>query len=311
MPARYLSLQRNGELRPRAEQVWQMLKECRLCPHECGVNRLAGEIGVCQTGERAVVASFNPHYGEETPLVGVGGSGTVFFAHCNLQCCFCQNYEISQYAEGRSASYEDLAAMMLQLQSQGCHNINFVSPSHVVAQIMMALAIAAERGLRVPLVYNCGGYDRVETLQLLAGVFDIYMPDMKYANDDVAWHLSGIEDYVAVNHAAVREMHRQVGVLTTDDRGVATQGVIIRHLVLPGGLAGTGEMAEFLVREISPDTFVNLMDQYRPAYLARDYPHLDRRLTEKEYQEALARAREAGLHNFASGASRIDLMELI
>jgi putative pyruvate formate lyase activating enzyme len=249
----------------------------------------------CSTGERAIVSSYGPHFGEENPLVGTGGSGTIFFAWCNLKCQYCQNYDISQRGVGHEVEPEELARMMLSLQSQGCHNVNFVSPSHVVPQILAGLLIAAEAGLRLPLVYNTGGFDSLETLKLLDGVVDIYMPDMKYADSNVARRFSKISNYPAVNQAAVKEMHRQTGDLTMDDRGVAQRGLLIRHLVLPDGLAGTPEIVRFLRDEISPNTYINVMAQYRPCYRAHDLPPLDRRISNDEYAEAVRLAQEAGL----------------
>ncbi|MGQ9625803.1 MAG: radical SAM protein [Anaerolineae bacterium] len=294
-----------GELRSRVEDAYARLESCQICPRACGVNRRKGDLGVCRTGERAVVSSFNPHFGEEAPLVGRGGSGTIFFTNCNLKCQFCQNYEISQLGHGREVEPEDLATMMLHLQNQGCHNINFVSPTHVVPQILAGVLIAAEAGLRVPLVYNTGGYDAFETLALLDGIFDIYMPDMKYASDEVARKYSKVENYPAVNRAAVREMHRQVGDLVLDSRGVAQRGLLVRHLVLPEGLAGTPEIVRFLAEEISPNTYLNLMDQYRPCYKAHEYPPLNRRITRQEFEEAVRLAEEAGLTRLDNKQARL------
>ncbi len=304
--AAYLKLLRSGELKRRAAKAYARLEACDLCARECGVNRrgvnrrgvnrrLYPEKAGCRTGERAVVASYGPHFGEEDPLVGRGGSGTIFFAWCNLRCRFCQNYEISQLGQGREVEPEELARMMLDLQRQGCHNINFVSPSHVVPQILAGLLIAAEAGLHLPLVYNTGGYDSPATLALLDGVVDIYMPDMKYADADVARRFSGVANYPAVNRAAVKEMHRQVGDLTMDEQGIAQRGLLVRHLVLPEGLAGTGEIVRFLRDEVSPNTYINVMAQYRPRYRAHDLPPLDRPITDREYAEAVRLAQEAGL----------------
>jgi putative pyruvate formate lyase activating enzyme len=241
------------------------------CPRSCRVDRIAGERGVCGIGALAQVASYGPHFGEEAPLVGRGGSGTIFFAGCNLGCVFCQNYDISQPLRDHpewEATAEEIARMMLGLQSMGCENINFVSPSHVVPQILAALVVAAGEGLRLPLVYNSGGYDALHTLRLLDGVVDIYMPDMKYSDDRVGQPLSGVRDYVARNRAAVLEMHRQVGDLELDERGVARRGLLVRHLVLPDGLAGTADVARFLADEVSRNTYINVMNQYRPAHKA-------------------------------------------
>jgi len=294
--AAYLKLYRSGELKERVTEAYHRLESCNICARECGVNRRESAKGAaCRTGERAIVSSYAPHFGEEAPLVGRGGSGTIFFSWCNLMCQFCQNYEISQLGHGQEVEPENLAAMMLRLQGMGCHNINFVSPSHVVPQILAGLLIATEAGLRLPLVYNTGGYDSLETLKLLDGIVDIYMPDMKYADQAVARRCSKVENYPAVNQAAVKEMHRQVGNLITDERGIALRGLLIRHLVLPEGLAGTGEIVRFLSQEISPNTYLNVMDQYRPCYKANELSSLDRRLTRQEYNEAVQVALDAGL----------------
>jgi putative pyruvate formate lyase activating enzyme len=266
----YLALHGSGELAERARKAQALLRRCVVCPRNCRVDRATGELGVCHTGALARVASYGPHFGEEAPLVGRGGSGTIFFAGCNLACVFCQNHDISQPEHDRpewEATSEQIARMMLSLQATGCENINFVSPSHVVPQILAALAVAAMDGLRLPLVYNSGGYDSLHTLRLLDGVVDIYMPDLKYGDDRVGRPLSGVHDYVARNRAAVLEMHRQVGDLQVDERGVAYRGLLVRHLVLPGGLAGTAVVARFLAGEVSLDTYVNVMDQYHPAHL--------------------------------------------
>ncbi len=292
----YLQLLRSGELKRRVAEAYARLEACDICARECGVNRrLSAEGAGCHTGERPIVSSYGPHFGEEEPLVGRGGSGTIFFSWCNLRCQFCQNYEISQMGIGHEVEPEDLAKMMLSLQSQGCHNINFVSPSHVVAQILAGLLIAAEAGLRLPLVYNTGGYDSLKTLALLDGVVDIYMPDMKYADAEAAHRFSRIRNYPAVNQAAVKEMHRQVGDLTMDDRGVAQRGLLVRHLVLPDGLAGTTEIVRFLRDKVSPNTYINVMAQYRPCFRAHELPPLDRRPTHEEYAAAVQSAQNAGL----------------
>jgi len=292
----YVALLRSGELKRRVAEAYARLEACDICARECGVNRRESAEGAgCRTGERAVVSSAGPHFGEEDPLVGSGGSGTIFFSWCNLRCQFCQNAEISQLGHGREVEPEDLARMMLSLQSQGCHNINFVSPSHVVPQILAGLLIAAEAGLRLPLVYNTGGYDSLRTLALLDGVVDIYMPDMKYADADAARRCSKIANYPAVNQAAVREMHRQVGDLATDERGVAQRGLLVRHLVLPEGLAGTAEIVEFLCDQVSAETYINVMAQYRPCFHAHEMPPLDRPVNRAEYARAVRLAEQAGL----------------
>jgi len=298
----YLQLWRNGELKQRAEEAYARLEACDICARECGVNRRRlsyrreGAKGAgCHTADRAVVASYGPHFGEEAPLVGRGGSGTIFFAWCNLRCQFCQNHDISQSGHGREVEPEELARMMLGLQDQGCHNINLVSPSHVVPQILLALLIAAQAGLRLPLVYNTGGYDSLRTLALLDGVVDIYMPDMKYADPDVGRRFSRVADYPAVNQAAVREMQRQVGDLTMDERGIARRGLLVRHLVLPEGLAGTAEIVEFLCDQVSAETYINVMAQYRPCFHAHEMPPLDRPVNREEYARAVRLAEQAGL----------------
>ena len=297
----YIALHENGELQHRVVQAYELLSACRLCVWECRVDRRAGKLGICRTGERARLASYGPHLGEEDPLRGWHGSGTIFFAQCNLRCQYCQNADISQNDAGTEVEPEDLAAAMLDLQAAGCHNINFVSPSHVVPQILAAVQIATIAGLRLPLVYNTGGYDALETLRLLDGVIDIYMPDMKYASAQIARHYSKVREYPRANQDAVREMHRQVGDLQLDEHGIARRGLLVRHLVLPNNLAGTQDVVRFLAQEISPDTYLNLMDQYRPSYNARLFPKLNRRIKPEEYQEALQAAQEAGLHRFDKG----------
>lgn len=305
----YLALHRSGELQRRVAVAYERLRECDLCARECRVDRRRGEVGSCNTGERAVVCSYHAHFGEEDPLVGSHGSGTIFFSWCNLQCQYCQNYDISQMGTGREVEPEALAAMMLRLQAESCHNINFVSPSHVVAQILAGVLIAAEAGLRLPLVYNSGGYDSMATLRLLDTVFDIYMPDMKYADEAVARKYSKVKNYPAVNQAAVKEMHRQVGDLALDERGVALSGLLVRHLVLPNDLAGTAAITRFLAQEVSKDTYINVMDQYRPCYRADEYPDLNRRLTRAEYEEAVGAVRAAGLWRLDE--RRVRLFQLV
>lgn len=292
----YLALRRTGELAARAARAHARLADCDLCARFCHVDRLKGIAGaVCRTGERARVHSHGPHFGEEDPLRGTRGSGTIFFSWCSLRCDFCQNWTISQKGEGDEVEPEVLAAQMLELQAQGCHNINLVTPSHVVAQILAALEIAAGRGLALPLVYNTGGYDSLPALELLDGVVDIYMPDMKYGDSGTARRYSHAKDYREVNQAAVREMHRQVGDLVLDEHGIAVRGLLVRHLVLPGGLAGTAGVLEFLGREISRETYLNLMDQYRPCYRAEEIEPLSRRISPAEWNQALALADAYGL----------------
>lgn len=290
----YVSLQRTGELAKRASHARERERACDLCARYCRVDR-AERLGGCRTGLKARVASWGPHHGEENPLRGWRGSGTVFFSWCNLRCQYCQNHDISQQPAGREVDSEELAVIMVSLQRAGCHNINLVSPSHVVAEILEALVIAADAGLCVPLVYNTGGYDSMEALELLDGVIDIYMPDMKYTDPATARRLSKVGNYPQANRAAVREMHRQVGDLTLDEHGIAQRGLLVRHLVLPDGLAGTAGVVRFLAEEVSPYTYLNLMDQYRPAYKAGSIPPLDRPLTRTEYAQAADLARNAGL----------------
>jgi putative pyruvate formate lyase activating enzyme len=292
----YVSLLESGQFARRAAVAYQHLECCDLCARYCRVNRrMTIEGAVCRTGEQAVVASYGAHHGEEDPLRGWQGSGTIFFSWCNLRCVFCQNWDISQKGAGCKVEPKAIADMMLELQAQGCHNINLVSPSHVVAQIIAATYDAAQRGLRLPLVYNTGGYDSPEALALLDGIVDIYMPDMKYGDSALARKYSKVRDYVEVNQAAVREMHRQVGDLVMDEDGVAQRGLLVRHLVLPGGIAGTEKVLEFLASEISRNSYLNLMDQYRPCYRADEYPELNRSITRAEYRAALDAAARLGL----------------
>ena len=291
----YLETHRRGELQAKINAAYEILSRCTLCPRTCLVDRHHGELGLCRTGDNPVVSSYMPHFGEEDPLVGSQGSGTIFFTHCNLYCLFCQNYEISHGGEGEEITLADLAAAMLYLQKRGCHNINFVTPSHQVYQILAALPAAIAGGLNVPLVYNTGGYDARETLRLLDGVVDIYLPDFKFWDPQVAKDLCQAEDYPEIARQAVTEMHCQVGDLMVDDNGVARRGLLVRHLVLPDGLAGTREVMEFLAREVSPRTYVNVMGQYRPCGLAAQHPILRKFLTGLEHEEALRLARKAGL----------------
>lgn len=300
----YLRLKETGELDRRTALAERLLSPCHVCPRRCGVNRLRGEQGFCRTTRLPVIASSGPHFGEEPPLVGRGGSGTIFAARCNLACIFCQNFTISREGRGIETSPEDLAGLMLRLQNAGCHNINIVTPTHIVPQLIESIAIAAGRGLCIPIVYNSGGYDSVETLRLLDGIIDIYMPDAKYGDNGVAAALSGAPDYVAVMQAALTEMHRQVGDLVIQD-GIAVRGVLVRHLVLPENLAGSDVVLPWIARNISPDTYVNIMDQYRwphstvPAELVEKdsrYRELIRPMTDREYARAIRIAEDAGLH---------------
>ncbi|UCD98282.1 MAG: radical SAM protein [Chloroflexota bacterium] len=300
----YLSLLETGELVERVSEAYQHLSICDVCAWECPIDRRAGQVGVCRTGELAKVSSYGPHLGEEDPLRGWRGSGTIFFTRCNLRCQYCQNHDISQTDRGNEAAPEDIANIMLELQSLGCHNINFVSPSHVVPQILAAVLIAAQAGLRIPLVYNTGGYDSMAMLRLLDDVIDIYMPDMKYSDPDLARKYSKIRNYPSVNKLAVKEMHRQVGDLRVDENGVALRGLLVRHLVLPEGISGTEEIVRFISEEISTNTYLNLMNQYHPAYKSHQYPEIDRRISDQEYKSAVNAALKAGLLRLDQRKSR-------
>lgn len=282
-------------MQKRAKEAIARLEACEICPRHCKVNRLKEEKGFCRVGRNARVYSYTPHFGEEPPLVGRYGSGTIFFSGCNLACVFCQNYDISQMDSGQEVDAKGLAKMMVRLQDLGCHNINFVTPSHVVPQILEALVLAREEGLSVPLVYNSGGYDRVKTIRILDGIFDIYMPDAKYGKDETALKYSIAPQYTHYMKTAIKEMHRQVGDFSIDDDGIAIKGLLVRHLVLPGGLADTAEVVRFLSDGVSKNTYLNVMAQYRPEYNACSYPELDRRVTLKEYREAIDLAARAGL----------------
>jgi len=292
----YLRTYRENLFPEKIEKALQILENCALCPRSCGVNRLKGEKGNCRAGYLPEVSSYSPHFGEESPLVGLHGSGTIFLTHCNLRCLFCQNYSISHLGEGQEVSFERLAGMMVELQRLGCHNINFVSPTHYVPQILKALPLAIAKGLSVPLVYNTGGYDAVETLKLLDGVIDIYMPDFKFSTSEAAQEYANARDYPEKAKAAFREMHRQVGDLVFDAKGIALRGMLVRHLILPERLAGTQEVMRFLASEISPDTYVNIMDQYHPCGKIRASSPLGRTITRAEYDEAVKAAQEEGIH---------------
>jgi putative pyruvate formate lyase activating enzyme len=304
----YIKLVHSGELQDRVAAAFLHLANCDLCAWECQVDRQAGGLGVCRSGVKARLRSYGPHLGEEDALRGWRGSGTIFFVRCNMRCQFCQNYDISQNDTGEELEPDGLAAIMLELQDLGCHNINLVSPSHIVPQILAAVWIAAEKGLRLPVVYNTGGYDSLSALRLLDGVIDIYMPDMKYASQQIARKYSKTPHYPQSNQAAVKEMYKQVGNLQIDVQGLAKRGLLIRHLVLPYDLAGTAEIVHFLAEEISPDTYLNLMDQYHPAFNVSQYPNqfpkLRRPVTSQEYQAALQLAQEAGLHRIDGRRSR-------
>lgn len=290
------------------EKIWEkvriaedILKNCILCPHECKVDRTSGKTGICKVGDKPYVNSWGPHFGEERPLVGRFGSGTIFFSQCNLRCLFCQNWRISHLGEGDLITVERLAQIMMEVQGMGCHNINLVTPTHQMPMIIHAIALAADMGLDVPIVYNCGGYESIKALKILDGVVDIYMPDFKYSDPEMSLKYSKAKDYPEKAMAAIREMHRQVGDLIIDKRGIGVQGLLVRHLVLPDGVAGTGEVVRFIAEEISKDTCINIMDQYHPCYKALEHPPLDRLITDREYAGAIKMALDEGLAAHASG----------
>lgn len=292
----YLKLYREGKLQERITDALEFMKQCLLCPRECGVDRIAGETGFCKTGRKARVASLHAHFGEEAPLVGRNGSGTIFFGFCNLLCYFCQNFDISHLLDGNEVEPGELASMMLSLQKRGCHNINFVTPSHVVPQILEALLPAIENGLKVPLVYNTGGYDKTETLKILDGIFDIYMPDFKFWDEKWAERFCSAPDYRKHAVLSIKEMHRQVGDLVIDEKGVAVKGLIVRHLVMPNDVANTKAIMNFLADKVSRHTYVNVMDQYHPCGKAIKDPIINRRITRSEFVDAMRWAKEAGLY---------------
>jgi len=298
----YLPLYRRGELPRRVERALDLLRSCRACPRHCHVNRLDNKFAVCRSGRYAIVSSYAPHHGEEDCLRGQRGSGTIFFSGCNLRCVYCQNFDISWRVHGSPAPPRKLAAMMLELQAAGCHNINFVTPEHVVPQILEALPDAIEGGLRLPLVYNTSGYDAPECLELLDGIVDIYMPDFKYWDAQMARQYSRAPDYPQVARHALKEMHRQVGDLVMDEHGLAQRGLLIRHLVMPGDIAGTGEIMRWIARELSPATYVNLMPQYYPAgkVTRTQFPEINRHITPLEYERARDEAWGAGLKRLDS-----------
>lgn len=292
----YLTLYHSGELERRIEQLTDLLTRCTLCPRQCQVNRLQGELGICRAGRNLTVASYFPHFGEEAPLVGRQGSGTIFMTHCNLRCSFCQNYDISHLGSGEAITTRQLARVMIFLQELGCHNINFVTPTHYAPQIIAALPLAIELGLELPLVYNCGGYESLAVIELLDGIVDIYMPDIKFSNARFAEVYAHAKDYFEVATRVLLEMQRQVGVLKMDANGLAYRGLLIRHLVMPNDVSGTAEIVRFIAEEISPDSYVNIMAQYHPCFHAQDDPLINRRITSLEYHRAIDMARKVGLH---------------
>jgi len=294
----YLSLHRSGELKKRGEELWSIMESCELCPRQCGAGRLDGEEGFCHSSSQLEISAHHPHFGEERPLVGQGGSGTIFLTNCSLRCVFCINWEISQGGRGKPGTIEDMAEMMLHLQKIGCHNINFVTPTHYSAHILLAVDAAAGKGLRVPLVYNTCGWERVEILKKLDGIVDIYLPDFKYSDSEMAAKYSSDADtYPEFTKAALLEMHRQVGVAKPAGDGLMYRGLMIRHLVMPNGVSGTRKVIEWIAKNLPKDTYLNIMSQYRPMYKAFGYPEISRRITRKEYSEAVDRAKEAGLTN--------------
>lgn len=293
---RYLDI-KEEEFNIRIEKAYKLLSPCEVCPRKCGVKRLEGERGFCRSGEEVIVSSYNAHFGEEPPLVGNFGSGTIFFTNCNLKCVYCQNYPISQLGNGNKVNLSELAKIMLALQKRKCHNVNLVTPTHFVPQILKSLRSAIKMGLHIPIVYNTSGYDSVSTLKLLDGVVDIYLPDARYADDEIARKYSSAPDYFDIMKKALKEMYRQVGDLSLNRMGIARSGLIVRHLVLPDGLSGTKKIMRFIAREISPHTYIGLMAQYFPAYQAEQFPLLSRRINREEYREALQAFEEEGLGN--------------
>jgi putative pyruvate formate lyase activating enzyme len=292
----YIKLSEKGELEKRIRLLNDFLKECRLCPRECRINRLDGKVGYCKAPYELMVSSAFPHFGEEPPLVGYHGSGTIFLTHCSLRCLFCQNYDISHEGRGELVNSSDMARAMKRLQEVGCHNINFVTPTHYAPQILASLAEAIGMGLRLPIVYNCSGYESMEVIRLLDGIVDIYMPDAKYMDEDHARRYSDAPDYPGVLKTILKEMHRQVGDLRINSSGIAERGLLIRHLVMPGGAASSEEVLKFIAEEVSVHTYVNIMDQYRPEYRAFDLPEIGRRITHKEYLEAIQLAKRFRLY---------------
>jgi putative pyruvate formate lyase activating enzyme len=292
----YIALFEKGELNQRIQLLKEFLKECRLCPRECRVNRLNGEVGYCKAPSEIMVSSAFPHFGEEPPLVGYHGSGTIFLTHCNLRCVFCQNYDISHLGRGEQITSSEIAKAMVKLQEMGCHNINFVTPTHYAPQIVASLPEAIEMGLSLPIVYNCSGYESIEVIRLLDGVIDIYMPDAKYMDEKFSKQFSNAPDYPEVIKKVLREMHRQVGDLKTNSKGIAERGLLIRHLVMPGGVASSEAVLKFIAEEISSHSYVNIMDQYRPEYRAYEYSEISRRVSHKEYLEAIQMAKRFHLY---------------
>jgi len=295
---RYTDLEKSGELERREQALWELYGPCHICPRLCGSNRTAGDMGMCSAAGTFRVASHGPHHGEEAPLRGRRGSGTIFFSNCNLLCVFCLNWQTAHRGDGRETSHERLAEMMLDLQNRGCHNINLVTPSHVIPHIVKALRIAVAGGLTLPLLYNSSGYESMEVLKLLYGIVDIYLPDFKFQDSGIAArYTNGAANYAEHASAAIKEMHRQVGTLKVIG-GIASRGLLIRHLVMPENLAGTDKFVRWVVDELGNDTHVNIMSQYTPMFRANEFPPLDRRLTQQEFSQAMTWAHAAGLRNF-------------
>jgi putative pyruvate formate lyase activating enzyme len=294
----YVKLSQTGELQKRGEILWDLMASCVLCPHECGASRLKGERGLCHNTSKLDISSYHPHFGEEEPLVGRSGSGTVFFSNCGLRCVFCINWEISQEGEGNQYSIDDLAEMMLHLQQIGCLNINVVTPTNFSPHIVFAVDKAARRGLRLPLVYNTCGWEKIEILRILDGIIDIYLPDCKYADSNMARiYSSGADSYAEVTKDALLEMNRQVGIALPENDGIIYRGLMVRHLVMPNNVSGTEEIIKFIALNLPTQTYVNLMSQYRPVYKAFDYPAISRRIFLDEYLRAVKLAKQAGLTN--------------
>lgn len=291
----YLKLYNSGELEKRIEDAYRILESCHLCPRKCGINRLKNELGACRTGKNAIVSSYFLHHGEEPPISGTNGSGTIFFTYCCLNCVYCQNYKLSQEGEGREAKNEEIASFMLKLQHQGAHNINLVAPTHIIPQILKSLFIAIKKGFKTPLVYNTGGYELLSSLELLDGVIDIYLPDMRYADNQFGQKYSNAKDYPAHNQAAIKEMQRQVGDAQINSSGIIEKGLIIRHLVLPNSISGTEAILSFIKNEVSTQAHISLMSQYFPCYKTGKYPELNRKISHEEYQKAIDAMTELGL----------------
>jgi len=293
----YLDAYDAGRLDALADKALGMLENCNICPRKCGINRLKGNQGFCQTALKPKVYSYLAHHGEEPPVSGKRGSGTIFFSNCNISCCYCQNYKFSQLGEGREVTFEELAGFMLQLQEKGCHNINLVTPTHIMPQILKALIIAVKNGLKIPLVYNTSGYESAESISLLEGLIDVYLADMRYADNDMAIKYSQAPGYPEFNQKAIKEMHRQTSIAKFDKEDIITGGVIIRHLVLPQNISGTEKIMKFIANEISKETYISLMSQYHPYYKAIDSLKLNRRVSYEEYTDAKNIMEKYGLHN--------------